>query len=103
MPSLKRMLRITVPVVTMMLGAAVFTNVPARAASCAHPGMVVSFMHRLGLADLKPCAVTVLTGTSGNGEICANLGHHCNDGSGSGKCQSALDTTTNTWSCQCLK
>jgi hypothetical protein len=97
----KRSLRVAVPVLFLMLGAAVSATIPVSAASCNRPEGVTKFLQAVGLAHAQPCEVMVLP--SFPGEICANPGHHCNDGSGPGKCQSNYDPTAGQWSCQCLK
>ena len=103
MLSVRKTLRVTLPAVALVLGATVFVNVPVQAASCAHPTAMVSFLQKIGFAKVQPCEVIVLEPQNGTGEICANVGHHCNDGSGPGKCQSVMDATTGSFSCQCVK
>ena len=97
---LKRSLRVIVPVVALVLGATVLVNFPVHAASCAHPTGIASIMYKLGVGGVKPCEVVAMP--DGNGEGCAKLGHHCNDGSGKGRCTNVLDTT-GTFSCQCVQ
>src|SRR5437868_7113226 len=102
MLSLNRTLRITVPAAALVLGATLFVNGSTHAASCAHPTVVMSALQKLGLAHLLPCDVVPIPAGNGTGEVCANVGHHCNDGTGAGKCRNEVDAT-NTWSCQCAK
>ena len=99
MLTLKRTLRVAIPAVALVIGASLLMNVPVQAASCAHPTAVASFLQKIGLAHIEPCIVTQST----NGEVCANIGHHCNDGSGPGKCTIGVDDATNRFICQCIK
>jgi hypothetical protein len=99
MLSLKRTLRVGIPAVVLLLGASLLLNVPVQAASCAHQTMAVSFLQKVGLAHVEPCLVL----QTENGEVCANIGHHCNNGSGPGKCSIVVDATTNLFTCQCIK
>lgn len=98
--SLKRILRIGIPFLSIALAVTVYAEIPHPAASCNHPSAMTSFLQSVHLAHTQPCAV--MAAPSGGGEWCVNTGHHCNDGSGPGKCLTVFDTSGSA-SCQCVK
>ena len=99
--SLKRILRLGIPFVSIALGVTVYAQIPSHAASCDHPTAMAVLLHKVGMAHLQPCQTTLVPNAVG--EWCVNTGHHCNDGSGPGKCLSVYDTSSDSWSCQCVK
>jgi hypothetical protein len=100
MMSVKRIVRIGIPLVVVALGAIFYAQIPARAASCGHPTLVVSMLRKVGLSHTQSCEV-IPNPNGGLGEWCVNVGHHCNDGSGPGKCRTVFDTS-GLPSCQCV-
>lgn len=99
--SLKRILRIGIPFLSIALAVTVYAEIPHPAASCNHPSAMTSLLQSVHLAHTTPCATTPVPGQVG--EWCVNTGHHCNDGSGPGKCLSVFDAAASSWSCQCVK
>lgn len=92
----KRVLRVVLPAAALALGVTVYAQ--ARSNNCGHPSVLARAMHATGLAQIQPCMVLPMV----EGEICADIGHHCNIGNGPGKCRNVADPTTNIISCQCV-
>ena len=95
--SLKRVLRVAIPVGALTLGVTLYAQ--SRSNDCGHPSILAKTMRAAGLAHIQPCAVQAAYG----GEFCLEVGHHCNVGNGPGKCQNVADPDTNVVSCQCVK
>ena len=57
-------------------------------------------LRKVGLSHTQSCEV-IPNPNGGLGEWCVNVGHHCNDGSGPGKCLTVFDTS-GLPSCQCV-
>ena len=100
MMSLKRMLRIGIPLIVLALALLVYAQSPAHAASCGHPTVVASILQKVGLSHSHSCAV-MPNPNGGPGEWCVNTGHHCNDGAGPGRCLTVFEPS-GLPSCQCV-
>ena len=76
---------------------------PGRPRPCGQPKGFAAFLQKIGMTSAKvaPCAMTE-PDTVVPGQWCIDPGHHCNDGSGPGKCVSVLDTSSRQWSCACI-
>ena len=96
MLSLKRIVRVGVPVAALALGATLYAHV--RSTDCANPSLVARAMQATGMARLQPCALLPM----GDGQACLDPGRHCNIGSGAGKCTNVPDDATGNLRCQCV-
>jgi hypothetical protein len=95
--SLKRIVRVGLPVAVLALGVSLYAQ--SRSTDCAHPSLVARVMQASGLGGkLQPCAIL----QSVEGGVCLNEGRHCNIGNGSGKCLNVPDPATGNLSCQCV-
>jgi hypothetical protein len=92
--SMKRVLRMVVPVASLVLGATLYAQ--SSSSSCAHPSIFAKVMQATGMAHIQPCQVDLFNGE----EICHDPGHHCNVGFGPGKCQDVASPVT---TCQCVR
>lgn len=92
----KRVLRVAIPVIVLGVGATLYAQ--SRSNDCGHPSVVARVMQATHLAHIQPCAVQELDW----GEICVDIGHHCDVGNGPGKCRNVADPATNRISCQCI-
>ena len=99
MTSIKRMVRIGIPMVVVALGLVLYAQ--AAKASCGHPTVLTAILQQVGLVHSQACA-TMPNPNGGSGEWCANVGHHCNDGAGPGKCITVFDANA-VPSCECVK
>ena len=99
MTSFKRTVRIGIPMAVVALGLMLYAQ--AAKASCGHPTLLAAILQQVGLAHSQACA-TIPNPNGGPGEWCANVGHHCNDGAGPGKCLTVFDAS-GLPSCQCVK
>ena len=97
--SLKRTLRVGIPVAVLALGATLYAS-QSRSNDCANPSLVAKFMKASGLGGpIQPCA---LLQSVGNETVCLDPGKHCNVGTGSGKCQNVFDESLGELRCQCV-
>jgi hypothetical protein len=105
MMSMKRMLLVMVPLCLLAAGTA-FSAGPARMRPCGPPKGFAAFLQKVGLTNAKivPCETTTVSidGTDRQGYWCVDPGHHCNDGSGAGKCTTVIDDS-GMYSCVCMK
>jgi len=97
MLSIKRALRIGIPVAVLALGMTMYAQ--GRSSDCGHPSMWAKALQATGLAQIQPCVV-IQSGYGGN--FCADVGHHCNVGYGPGKCHNEADPVTEVVTCQCV-
>jgi hypothetical protein len=100
MTSNKRTARIGIPMAVVGLGLILYAQTPAKA-SCGHPTVLTAILQQVGLAHSQACE-TIPNPNGGPGEWCANVGHHCKDGLGPGKCLTVFDTSGMP-SCECVK
>ena len=94
--SLKRTLRVGIPVAVLALGVTLYAH--TRSNDCAHPTLVARAMQATGLARIQPCELLQM----GDGLSCLDPGKHCNVGNGSGKCTNVPDDVTGNLRCQCV-
>lgn len=98
MLSLKRTLRVGIPVAVLALGATLYAG--SRSNDCANPTLIAKLMQATGLGGrMQPC---VLLQSVGNETVCLDPGKHCNVGLGSGKCQNVFDESAQALRCQCV-
>ena len=98
---LRRMLMVAVPLALLTVGAALHAA-PNRPRPCGPPKGFAAFLQKVGLTSGKyqACEVTV-PDTVVAGSWCVNAGHHCNDGSGPGRCASVWLPDDSKWVCTC--
>jgi hypothetical protein len=94
--TVKRALRIGIPVTSLLLGVTLYAD--SRSNDCAHLSVVAKVMRFAGMGQIQPCAIERFNDT----DICAEIGHHCNVGNGPGKCRNVADPDTAIVSCQCI-
>jgi hypothetical protein len=102
MISIKRTFLIGLSIAFVGVGAALYAEVPNGPHKCGQVTGIAAFLQTVGIthAKIQPCETVTPLGI--NGEWCVNPGHHCDDGSGAGKCtNNLLDAASSTWSCVC--
>jgi hypothetical protein len=105
MMSMKRMLLVSVPFCVLTAGTVLYAA-PGRVRPCGPPKGFAAFLQKVGLTNARivPCAIApaAIDGSDSLGFMCVDPGHHCNDGSGAGKCTPSTDQDGKL-QCVCMK
>jgi len=75
-----------------LAAAVVLQAAPGRPRACGQPTGFAAFLQKVHVTNAKfaPCAMTA-PDSVGLGQRCIEDGHHCNDGSGPGRCLTLFD------------
>jgi hypothetical protein len=75
---------------------------PGKPRPCGPPKGFAAFLQKMHVTNAKIQLCPVTPVGPDQGVWCVDPGHHCNDGSGPGKCANDVDST-GVWSCVCKR